>query len=588
MITKLVVLLVVATLVSGSLAVALPLKSSENKDRTQFKLMMYDDSGMELSKRNNVYLVKTGDIVYLQLSGITDNSIMSSGTMQNGEMEVLIHYSHDSKNYSILFKQVLVQNGNTEQLKWVVGDFDADMQYDSNNPNDTAILCGTNGAVIYGKITSTKQKYILQAINSTKDFIGYCETENISTDDDHSSDANLHMSISTKDKKHSAGNKSGTALTAENTATGFFERLIVYDWNLEKTVSPTSVENKPNEYDSVTYTLAATRMKVSDSNQLGVRGKVCVTNGGEVSTENLKIVDRVQFKTGKGKFQDLLGASLVVDTSANPVLDPGESDCYPYEIIFIPVPNAEYRNVVKVTITNHSGKLGKEFGPEPKVGFNLPSSPTISEFDAEADLFDLQTCTAGFVCTSINTGQGTESWHFTSPNIVSFDKKIQNSSVQCENSFALNNVATLIERDTKEQRNGSAVVNIFTGGCPAVGKEAKPMGFWKNYEYETTALLPQTLGNYIVTTFAQAEAVFDAANAQNIHNMLAAQLLATKLNKANGVPNGCIDSAIITADDILLTAGYSGPNTTTPPQSSAKATVNAVKDALDAFNNNGC
>ncbi len=70
--------------------------------------------------------------------------------------------------------------------------------------------------------------------------------------------------------------------------------------------------------------------------------------------------------------------------------------------------------------------------------------------------------------------------------------------------------------------------------------------------------------------------------------MLAAQLLAAKLNVANGVPSSCVSGAIADADDILTNAGYSVPDTTTPPKKSAKAAVNVVKDVLDDFNNNGC
>ena len=92
----------------------------------------------------------------------------------------------------------------------------------------------------------------------------------------------------------------------------------------------------------------------------------------------------------------------------------------------------------------------------------------------------------------------------------------------------------------------------------------------------------------MVDTFAKAEDVFDSASSKNAHNMLAAQLLAAKLNVANGVPSSCATSAIADADQILRDAGYSGPDTTTPPMKANKDAVNAVKDALDDFNNNGC
>jgi streptogramin lyase len=118
--------------------------------------------------------------------------------------------------------------------------------------------------------------------------------------------------------------------------------------------------------------------------------------------------------------------------------------------------------------------------------------------------------------------------------------------------------------------------------------EAKTIGFWKNHPADTAALLPQTLGTYLVDTFPKARAVFDAADAQNAHNMLAAQLLAAKLNKTNGVPSSCVDTALSDADGILSAAGYAGPDTTAPPHKAAKNGVNAIKDKLDNFNQHGC
>lgn len=125
---------------------------------------------------------------------------------------------------------------------------------------------------------------------------------------------------------------------------------------------------------------------------------------------------------------------------------------------------------------------------------------------------------------------------------------------------------------------------------PVVGppSEAKTIGFWKNHPADTAALLPQNLGTYLVDTLVKARAVFDGADTKNAHNMLAAQLLGAKLNTANTVPSSCVEAAISDADGILSAGGYAGPDTTAPPQKAAKHAVNAVKDKLDNFNQNGC
>jgi len=141
----------------------------------------------------------------------------------------------------------------------------------------------------------------------------------------------------------------------------------------------------------------------------GVRGEICVTNGGEAATQNLTIVDTIEIKIDDEKYKPYVTEN--VDTSANPVIDPGESYCYPYEILFT-LPDLEndhhddwdgkhndddsdgptgcndeehtiiWRNTAKVTITNHSGWLpgghhchGPEpcpFGPNPRADFEIP------------------------------------------------------------------------------------------------------------------------------------------------------------------------------------------------------------------------
>jgi hypothetical protein len=113
----------------------------------------------------------------------------------------------------------------------------------------------------------------------------------------------------------------------------------------------------------------------------GVRGEICVANEGEVATEGLRIVDVIQTHDGGGQYVDYVTEE--VDVSLWPLLPPGQSYCYSYEIHFAPVDGAQYRNVAHVTITNHSGWLpgGQNcpgpavcpFGPDPKADFTLPA-----------------------------------------------------------------------------------------------------------------------------------------------------------------------------------------------------------------------
>ncbi|MCL6091650.1 MAG: hypothetical protein M1435_01680, partial [Actinobacteria bacterium] len=56
------------------------------------------------------------------------------------------------------------------------------------------------------------------------------------------------------------------------------------------------------------------------------------------------------------------------------------------------------------------------------------------------------------------------------------------------------------------------------------------IGYWKNHTSAMSPLLPQTLGNYEVTTTTEGVAVLSDPSAKYAENQLAAQLLAAELN----------------------------------------------------------
>jgi len=101
-----------------------------------------------------------------------------------------------------------------------------------------------------------------------------------------------------------------------------------------------------------------------DVGDTGVRGQICITNQGKYPTENLSVVDTVQvIGEQKGVFQ-----STTIDLDQNPIIEPNNTHCYPYEIFFEPIqePNAKYNNIISVTITNYNGLTpGSEYCPGP-------------------------------------------------------------------------------------------------------------------------------------------------------------------------------------------------------------------------------
>jgi hypothetical protein len=128
------------------------------------------------------------------------------------------------------------------------------------------------------------------------------------------------------------------------------------------------------------------------------------------------------------------------------------------------------------------------------------------------------------------------------------------------------------------------------------------IGYWKNHRPQTTALLPEKLGNYVVATFAQATAVCNATNCsstkpQDAIGCLAGELLAAELNLAN-FASPCIQPTVNKATSFLkggtVTVGgttatginYIGPSGTYTLSANQRTVAVKLSTALDAYNNN--
>jgi nitrous oxidase accessory protein NosD len=123
--------------------------------------------------------------------------------------------------------------------------------------------------------------------------------------------------------------------------------------------------------------------------------------------------------------------------------------------------------------------------------------------------------------------------------------------------------------------------------------EPKTIGFWKTHGDSVDAVLVEDetiyLGSYLVSTPEDAQAVFDNAKNKNANTMLAAQLLAAKLNVAHLehleiVYCECIDGVIEDADEFLTNHGYNGHNVPGTVPKEDKEQANGYKDDLDEYN----
>ena len=224
----------------------------------------------------------------------------------------------------------------------------------------------------------------------------------------------------------------GTTLTATVDITPHW--TTTYHWTIDKSVVPATWNLFTGDQGTSMYTITVT--KDQGVEEAWMDGQVCVTNGGAVATENLAIT--ADLKNGLPPPDDVV-ASISVNTSGNPVLDPGETDCYPY-LVNVPLPphaGGEYKITANVTITNHSGHLGTPFGPSPSATTVFPASPTLINASINVD----------------DTNGG--SWLFSDSGSVSY-----NRTFACDGDEGKHdNTATI--RETGQSDGASVTVNCY-------------------------------------------------------------------------------------------------------------------------------
>lgn len=382
---------------------------------------------------------------------------------------------------------------------------------------------------------------------------------------------------------------SGTSLTASVSATGFWTHTYIYDWSITKSMTPSSLEIDRGQTGQAQVFIVATRQG-TEFETTGTQGTVTVTNSGGQTTQNLQIVITVQYKTGSVQFQDLTTASTVLSPAQ---LAPSETATYPFEIQFTPIQGAIYRVTAEVTITNHSGHIGVAFGPEPKTDFALPATPTLVFVDESAQVTDVALCPTGFNYVASSIGP----WTLTSTQTLQYTVDITNVNAEYSQTYQLTNTATIVEADTQQTNSATAILSIYSGDYHS---DVAPLtiGYWKNHAGGSgknadvvSPLLPLWLGtpngakSLHVTSAAQAVQVLEMktyGSASNGITKLYAQLLAAKLNQANGADTTSIAKTISQADAFLASNNWQDWNSL---NAQTKTTVLGWMTTLDNFNN---
>lgn len=124
------------------------------------------------------------------------------------------------------------------------------------------------------------------------------------------------------------------------------------------------------------------------------------------------------------------------------------------------------------------------------------------------------------------------------------------------------------------------VGSLSVPGVTPPGTGAGTPGYWKNHP-DAWPVSSLTLGGTSYTK-AQLLAILGQSKSRDLTYQMASQLIAAKLNVANGTDASCI-SATITAADDWLAANPVGSGVT--GNSAAWATGNPLKNVLDDYNN---
>ena len=312
-----------------------------------------------------------------------------------------------------------------------------------------------------------------------------------------------------------------------------------FEWTIEKSVAPASWNLQTGQSGTSTYTVSVTKSAGTDV--LTVDGQVCVTNVSLLPTENLKVVDRLQALVG----DDVITlASVPLDMSLNPVLDPGESQCYPYSIPFEPVAGATYRNNARVTVTNDPRAPGEEMGPNEKVDFTLPDPQVVN---GSVNVDD----TNGLTWLFSDSGSRTYTRTFTC------DRDQGNHD----------NTATIRETGQSDDARVTVTCTPPDEGCSLT------QGYWKTHSkygpapYDATWALIGEDTPFFISGKTWYQVINQPPAGGNAYYILAHQYIAARLNIAAG-----------TGSTAAVNAALAGANTffgLYTPSSTLSATVRA-------------
>jgi hypothetical protein len=309
-----------------------------------------------------------------------------------------------------------------------------------------------------------------------------------------------------------------------------------YQWDIEKSVSQSSVTLEEGESTQVTYSVMVTNTGFTDSDW-AVNGNVNMTAGDDnitVATVDVLVVP----------------GSIAASETCTPAL-PFNLGGGPLNCAYsASLPNGDPRTAqMHATTADGGGRFVQK-------AFDFTNA-AMTEIDECVAVTDSQAGNLGTVCVG------------NAPKTFTYTKTIGPFSECGERT--IDNTATFTTNDTGATGSSSASVDVEVLCKPPTNGCTLTIGYWKNHAGfgpqadAVTPLLPITLGtaggakSITVTTAALAvqllsmEGSNDVKSASNGINKLYAQLLGAKLNGANGANTSGIAATIAAADAFLAT-----------------------------------
>lgn len=371
-----------------------------------------------------------------------------------------------------------------------------------------------------------------------------------------------------------------SAPTVVKTAAGSYDDT--FSWDIQKDVDKTYVEQMGGSVTfNYTVTVSHDAGTISD---VMVSGTITAVNGNAGDLTLNSVTDQLSDST-----------TCSVDTSGGLVVPGNGTLDFPYSCdLGSTVPVAPITNTATIGWADQS--VGGQSLTAGTASFTTdPIDFAASNIDDCVDVTDTIAGDLGTVCVG-------------DPNPTTFTYSNTVQAPPAGNCTTVDNTATFTTNTTGSTGDSSQEVQVCAFNAPLT------IGYWGNHLAAngtsgcthlpngtgcskngpwTKQFLPQPLGNFSVSTFQLAAAVFAANNcsnaassSQNAVGCLAAQLLAAELNVAN-VSNPCIDSTIADANAFLVTIGYVGPTGHYTLTTSQRNSALALKDTLVNYNQGG-